>query len=72
MIKSASHDSLVCRVADKSMCFAAASDKAFAKIECTTAILCCQAKNRRYESSQRLIQPRLAELHQLGGYGAAK
>src|SRR2546428_9785408 len=58
MISSASHDSVSRLVAERSMCFATASDKAFEKIDCMIAILCCQAKNRLYESSQRLIQPR--------------
>src|SRR5437870_13151475 len=58
MIRSASHDSVSRLVAERSMCFATASDKAFEKIDCMIAILCCQAKNRLYESSQRLIQPR--------------
>src|SRR5256712_14104310 len=58
MISSASHDSVSRLVAERSMCFTTASDKAFEKIDCMIAILCCQAKNRLYESSQRLIQPR--------------
>jgi hypothetical protein len=37
---------------------ATALDKAFENIDCMIAILCCQAKNRFYESTQRLIQPR--------------
>jgi hypothetical protein len=37
---------------------AIALDKAFEKIDCMSAILRCQAKNRFYESTQRLIQPR--------------
>src|ERR1039458_6411496 len=40
------------------MCLATALDKAFENIDCMIAILCCQAKNRFYESTQRLIQPR--------------
>jgi hypothetical protein len=58
MISSASHDSVSCLVADRSMCLATALDKAFENIDCMIAILCCQAKNRFYESTQRLIQPR--------------
>jgi hypothetical protein len=45
-------------VTDRSMCFATALDKAFENIDCMSAILRCQAKNRFYESTQRLIQPR--------------
>jgi hypothetical protein len=30
-------------------------DKAFENIDCMSAILSCQAKNRFYESTQRLI-----------------
>jgi hypothetical protein len=37
---------------------ATALDKAFENIDCMSAILRCQAKNRFYESTQRLIQPR--------------
>jgi hypothetical protein len=37
---------------------ATALDKAFENIDCMIAILCCQAKIRFYESTQRLIQPR--------------
>jgi hypothetical protein len=33
-------------------------DKAFENIDCMSATLRCQAKNRFYESTQRLIQPR--------------
>jgi hypothetical protein len=33
-------------------------DKAFENIDCMSAILRCQAKNRFYESTQCLIQPR--------------
>src|SRR5208282_4520465 len=58
MISSASHDSVSRLVADRSMCLATALDKAFENIDCMIAILCCQAKNRFYESTQRLIQPR--------------
>src|SRR5450755_1414580 len=57
MISSASHDSVSRLVTDRSMCFAIALDKAFEKIDCMIAILSCQAKNRFYESTQRLIQP---------------
>src|SRR5437870_6165260 len=58
MISSASHDNVSRLVADRSMCFATVLDKAFEKIDCMIAILSCQAKNRFYESTQRLIQPR--------------
>jgi hypothetical protein len=58
MIKSVSHDSVSRLVADSSMCFATTLDKAFENIDCMSAILRCQAKNRFYESTQRLIQPR--------------
>jgi hypothetical protein len=58
MISSASYDSVSRLVADRSMCLATALDKAFENIDCMIAILCCQAKNRFYESTQRLIQPR--------------
>src|SRR5208282_2678163 len=58
MISSASHDSVSRLVADRSMCLATALDKAFENIDCMIAIPCCQAKNRFYESTQRLIQPR--------------
>jgi predicted TIM-barrel fold metal-dependent hydrolase len=37
---------------------ACALDKAFENIDCMSAILRCQAKNRFYESTQHLIQPR--------------
>jgi hypothetical protein len=40
------------------MCLATALDKAFENIDCMSAILRCQAKNRFYESTQCLIQPR--------------
>jgi hypothetical protein len=40
------------------MCLATALDKAFEKIDCMSVIPRCQAKNRFYESTQRLIQPR--------------
>jgi hypothetical protein len=40
-------------VTDRSMCFATALDKAFENIDCMSAILRCQAKNRFYESTQR-------------------
>jgi hypothetical protein len=42
---------------------ATALDKAFENIDCMIAILCCQAKNRFYESTQRLIQPRRVLCH---------
>src|ERR1035437_8832461 len=58
MINSASHDSVSRLVADRPMCLATALDKAFENIDCMSAILRCQAKNRFYESTQRLIQPR--------------
>src|ERR1019366_830682 len=58
MIKSASHDNASRLVTDRSMCFATALDKAFENIDCMSAILRCQVKNRFYESTQRLIQPR--------------
>src|SRR5476651_431484 len=58
MISSVSHDNVSRLVTDRSMCFATALDKAFEKIDCMSAILRCQAKNRFYESTQRLIQPR--------------
>jgi len=58
MISSASHDSVSRLVADRSMCLATALDKAFENIDGMIAIMCCQAKNRFYESTQRLIQPR--------------
>jgi hypothetical protein len=38
------------------MCLAIALDRAFEKIDCMNAILRRQAKNRLYESTQRLIQ----------------
>src|SRR5664279_4310371 len=58
MISSVSHDNVSRLVTDRSMCFATALDKAFENIDCMSAILRCQAKNRFYESIQRLIQPR--------------
>jgi hypothetical protein len=58
MIKSVSHASVSSLVTDGSMCFATALDKALENNDCMIAILCCQAKNRFYESTQRLIQPR--------------
>src|SRR5450759_2570568 len=58
MIKSVSRDSVSRLVTDRSMCFATALDKAFENIDCMIAILSCQTKNRFYESTQRLIQPR--------------
>src|SRR5476651_963559 len=58
MISSVSHDTVSRLVTDRSMCFATALDKAFENIDCMSAILRCQAKNRFYESTQRLIQPR--------------
>src|SRR5665811_736439 len=58
MISSVSHDNVSRLVSDRSMCFATALDKAFENIDCMSAILRCQAKNRFYESTQRLIQPR--------------
>ena len=58
MVNSASHDSVSRIVADRPMCLATALDKAFENIDCMSAILRCQAKNRFYESTQRLIQPR--------------
>src|SRR5271167_3637463 len=58
MINSASHDNVSRLVADRLMCLASALDKAFENIDCMSAILRCQAKNRFYESTQRLIQPR--------------
>src|SRR5450759_4748058 len=58
MISSVSHDNVSRLVTDRSMCFATALDKAFENIACMSAILRCQAKNRFYESTQRLIQPR--------------
>jgi hypothetical protein len=58
MISSVSHASVSRLVADRLMCFATASDKVFEDIDCMIAILRCQAKNRFYESTQRLIQPR--------------
>src|ERR1035437_6786754 len=58
MISSVSHDNVSRLVTDRSMCFATALDKAFENIDCMSAILRCQAKNRFYESTQRLIQPR--------------
>jgi len=58
MINSASHDKVSRLVADRPICLATALDKAFEKIDCMIAILRCQAKNRFYESTQRLIQPR--------------
>jgi hypothetical protein len=58
MINSANHDSVSRLVADRPMCLATALDKAFENIDCMSAILRCQAKNRFYESTQRFIQPR--------------
>jgi len=58
MISSVSHDNVSRLVTDRSMCFATALDKAFENIDCMSAILRCQAKNRFYESTQRLIHPR--------------
>src|SRR5450759_1832019 len=58
MISSVSHDNVSRLVTDRSMCFATAPDKAFENTDCMSAILRCQAKNRFYESTQRLIQPR--------------
>jgi hypothetical protein len=45
-------------VAETSMCFATALDKAYDNIDYMIAILGRQAKNCLYKSSQRLIQPR--------------
>ena len=58
MISSASHASVSRLVVDRLMCLATALDKAFENIDCMSAILSCQAKNRFYESTQRLIQSR--------------
>src|SRR5664280_2198304 len=58
MINSVNHDSVSRLVVDRPMCLATALDKAFENIDCMSAILRCQAKNRFYESTQRLIQPR--------------
>src|SRR5450759_2537882 len=58
MINSASHDSVSRLVADRPMCLATALDKEFENIDCMSAILRCQVKNRFYESTQRLIQLR--------------
>src|SRR5450759_1295912 len=58
MISSVSHDNVSLLVTDRSMCFSTRLDKAFENIDCMSAILRCQAKNRFYESTQRLIQPR--------------
>src|SRR5450759_3925407 len=58
MISSVSHDNVSRLVTDRSMCFSTALDKAVENIDCMSAILRCQAKNRFYESTQRLIQPR--------------
>jgi hypothetical protein len=44
MISSASQDSVPRLVADRSMCFATALDKAFENIDCMSAILRCQRK----------------------------
>jgi hypothetical protein len=41
MISNASHDSVSRLVADRLMCFATASDKAFEKIDRMSAILRC-------------------------------
>jgi hypothetical protein len=45
-------------VAVRSMCLAIALDKAFENIDCVSAILRCYARNRFYDSTQRLIGPR--------------
>src|ERR1019366_1001180 len=58
MISSATQDSVSRLVTESLMCFATASDKAFENTDCMIAILHWQAKNRFYESTQRLIQPR--------------
>src|SRR5450759_2358322 len=63
MISSVSHDNVSRLVSDRSMCFATALDKAFENIDCMSAILRCQAKNRFYESTQRLIKPRRVLWH---------
>src|SRR5450759_2203278 len=65
MISSVSHDNVSRLVTDRSMCFATALDKAFENIDCMSAILRCQAKNRFYESTQRLIQPRRVLCHKI-------
>jgi hypothetical protein len=58
--RTASHDSVSRLVADRLMCFATASDKAFKKIDRMSAIIRCQDKKRFYESTQCLIQQRPA------------
>jgi transposase len=58
MINSVNQDNVSRLVTDRSMCFATAVDKALENIDCMSAILRCQTKNRFYESTQRLIQMR--------------
>src|SRR5450759_2767794 len=58
MISSVSHDNVSRLVTERSMCFATVLDKAFENIDCMSAILRCQAKERFYESTLSLMQPR--------------
>jgi hypothetical protein len=58
MICSASRNSVARFVGDRAVRLATALDWAFEKIDCQSAIRSCPTKNRFYESTQRLIQPR--------------
>jgi hypothetical protein len=58
MITGANHDSVSRLVADGPMCLATILDKALENIDWMIAILICQAGNRFYESTQRLLEPR--------------
>jgi hypothetical protein len=72
MIKSVSHASVSRLVTDRSMCFATALDKALENIDCMIAILRSQAKNRPYESSQRLIQQRRVRWTESEGFSVQR
>src|SRR5262245_6218792 len=52
----AHHDGVFRLVAARQMCLSTALDKAFENIDCISATLRCQAKNRFYESIKRLIE----------------
>jgi hypothetical protein len=58
MISDASQPSVSRLVAERAMWLCIATDKAFENVFCIKAILRLPTKNRFYESTQRLIQPR--------------
>src|SRR3974390_1315560 len=58
MISDASQPSVSRLVAERAMWLCIAPDKAFENVFCIKAILRLPTKNRFYESTQRLIQPR--------------